>query len=99
MLLRNGTDWLDHRLSVHEAPTPKADAADRANDCARRHYGFGGLDLLRPLGLVALLAELIRKTSRLTGFRTPEASCHQSRSASSTAVARAKGRLPRSAVR
>jgi len=76
MLLRNGTDWLDSRLSGHEAPTPKADAADRVNDGARHHYGFGGLDLLRPFGLVALLAGLIRKTSRLTDSKTQEACCH-----------------------
>ena len=56
---RNGTDWWDSRLSGHEGPTPKADAADRVNDGACHHYGFGGLDLLRPFGLVALLAGLI----------------------------------------
>src|SRR6476661_6440900 len=71
MAAPDGTDWWDSRLSGHEAPTPKADAADRANDDACHHYGFGDLDLLWLFGLVALLAGLIRKTSRLTGFRTP----------------------------
>jgi hypothetical protein len=61
---RNGTDYLNSRLTGHEAPTPKADAADRVNDGAQHHYGFGGLDLLRPFDLVALVAGLIRKTSR-----------------------------------
>ena len=61
---------------IVEAPAPKADAAERVNDGGRHHYGFGGLDLLRPFGLVALLAGLIRKTSRLTNSKTQETCCH-----------------------
>jgi hypothetical protein len=46
-------------ISSHEAPTPKADAADQVYDDTRHHYGFGGLNLLRPFGMVAFLAGLI----------------------------------------
>jgi hypothetical protein len=56
----------------HEALTPKVDATGRVNDGTRHHYGLGGLDLLRPFGLVVLLAGLNRKTSRLTDSKTSE---------------------------
>ena len=55
-MLRNGTDRLDSRSSGHEAPTPKADAADRLNDGSRRHYGLGGLDFLRPFDIWLLFS-------------------------------------------
>ena len=70
MLLRNGTDWLDRRLSGHEAPTPRANATDRVDDGAR--HSIGGLDLLRTFGLVARLAGLIRKRSQFTDSKTPK---------------------------
>jgi hypothetical protein len=47
----------------HEAPTLKAEAADQGYDDACHHYGFGGLNLLRPFGLVAFLAGLTQKIS------------------------------------